>query len=220
MATIREWTVSKPWAEPHCALGEGPFYEAETDSLRLVDIKKKQILYYSGITAPENRESVVAAPEVLQLDACPTVTADIAGVDPRERILVGVKHGLATLDRGAGGKYEMLVPFNQPHNERLRANDGYADPLGRFLLGSMTDFGLGPFQPEGMYMLPHTYVFFSAVFLYWKCVLTCPRRPVSVHKVFGRGPHPGPHDPQRHGLVARPADHVLYALADAGGLCV
>ncbi|KAJ3474166.1 hypothetical protein NLG97_g9961 [Lecanicillium saksenae] len=43
----------------------------------------------------------------------------------------------------------MLVPFHEPRNERVRSNDGYADPLGRFLLGSMTDFGLGPFQPEG-----------------------------------------------------------------------
>ncbi|OAA74468.1 SMP-30/Gluconolaconase/LRE-like region [Akanthomyces lecanii RCEF 1005] len=148
-AAIQEWTVTRPWAEPHCALGEGPFYEAETDSLRLVDIKKKQILYFRDVGAAENRDAAAAGPEVVQLDVCPTVTADIDGVDPRERILVGVKHGLATLDvKGGQGKYELLVPFHEPSNERLRSNDGYADPLGRFLLGSMTDFGLGPFQPE------------------------------------------------------------------------
>lgn len=156
MGEIQEWTVSKPWAEAHCALGEGPFYEAETDSLRLVDIKKKQVLYYKNISAPENKDAIGAAPEVLQLDVCPTVTADIEGVDPRERILVGVKYGLATLDRKKAAvtegnvEYEMLMPFHEPQNERVRANDGYADPLGRFLLGSMTDFGLGPFQPEGL----------------------------------------------------------------------
>ncbi len=150
-AAIQEWTLTTPWAEPHCALGEGPFYEAETDSLRLVDIKKKQILYFRGVSAPANKDTAAGRPEIVQLDVCPSVTADIDGVDPRERILVGVKHGLTTLDvRGGQGRWEMLVPFHEPRNERLRANDGYADPLGRFLLGSMTDFGLGPFQPEGV----------------------------------------------------------------------
>ncbi|TQW00048.1 SMP-30/Gluconolaconase/LRE-like region [Cordyceps javanica] len=150
MDSIQEWTVTSPWAEPHCDLGEGPFYEAETDSLRLVDIKKKQILYYRCVSAPASAHAAAVAPEVVQLDVCPTVTADLDGVDPRERIVVGVKHGLATLDvRGAEGRYEMLVPFREPPNERLRANDGCADPLGRFLLASMTDFGYGPCQPEG-----------------------------------------------------------------------
>ncbi|ATY60174.1 SMP-30 Gluconolaconase LRE-like region [Cordyceps militaris] len=150
MGVMQEWTVSAPWAEPHCALGEGPFYEAETDSLRLVDIKKKQILYFRNVSAPENKTAAAAPPEVVQLDVCPTVTADVKGLDPRDRIVVGVKHGLAILDvRGGRGQYEMLVPFHEPPNERLRANDGCADPLGRFLLGTMTDFGLGSFQPEG-----------------------------------------------------------------------
>lgn len=149
MVDIQQWTVTKPWAEPHCALGEGPFYEAETDSLRLVDIKKKQIVYFKDVSAPENKHSAARQPEIVQLDVCPTVTANIEGVDPRDRILVGVKYGLATLNRKAEGKYEMLVPFHEPRNERLRSNDGYADPLGRFLLGCMTDFGHGPFQPEG-----------------------------------------------------------------------
>ncbi|KAJ6789890.1 hypothetical protein PWT90_06336 [Aphanocladium album] len=155
MGSIQEWTVSEPWAEPHCALGEGPFYEAQTDSLRLVDIKKKQILYYRDISSAGSRDAAAAPPEVVQLDVCPTVTADIEGVDPRERILVGLKYGLATLDvkEKQSGRYEMLVPFHEPRNERLRSNDGYADPLGRFLLGSMTDFGLGPFQPEGSLFL-------------------------------------------------------------------
>ena len=150
MAAVREWIVSKPWAEPHCALGEGPFYEEETDSLRLVDIIKKQIIYFRNLNSPENKDKASKTrPDIVQLDICPSVTADIHGVDPRDRILVGVKYGLATLDPKAQGKYEMLMPFNKSRNERVRANDGYTDPLGRFLLGTMTDFGLGPFQPEG-----------------------------------------------------------------------
>lgn len=143
---FQEWKVDKPWLELKCALGEGPFYEKDTNTLRMVDIKKKQIL-----TVSLDDSGDASSLKTIQLDVCPTVTADIEGVDPQERILIGVKHGLAVLDRQRG-TYEMLVPFNNPeHNERIRANDGAADPHGKFWLGTMTDFGQGPNQPEGMY---------------------------------------------------------------------
>ena len=139
--------MDKPWLELKCALGEGPFYEKETNTLRLVDIKKKQILTVSLDDSGDG-----SSLKTIQLDVCPTVTADIEGVDPQERILIGVKHGLAVLDRQKG-TYELLAPFNTPeHNERIRANDGAADPNGKFWLGTMTDFGQGPNQPEGMSM--------------------------------------------------------------------
>lgn len=147
MPQVQEWQATKPWLNRNCALGEGPFYEQETDSLRLVDIKKKQLLCIRGISAAPAQE-IAPEPEILQLDVCPTVTSDIEGVDPRERILLGTKYGIEVLDRKTG-KHDMLVPFAEPHNERLRGNDGAADPLGGFLLGTMTDFGLGEFQPEG-----------------------------------------------------------------------
>ncbi|EGR48560.1 uncharacterized protein TRIREDRAFT_22284 [Trichoderma reesei QM6a] len=141
---FQEWKVDKPWLELKCALGEGPFYEKETNTLRLVDIKKKQILTVSLDDSGDG-----SSLKTIQLDVCPTVTADIEGVDPQERILIGVKHGLAVLDRQKG-TYELLAPFNTPeHNERIRANDGAADPNGKFWLGTMTDFGQGPNQPEG-----------------------------------------------------------------------
>lgn len=140
---MQHWTVRLPWLDLHCALAEGPFYEKETGTIRFVDIKKKHIHTVSlsqGITSLKTT----------QLDICPTVTADIEGVDPRERILLGVKYGLAILDRQTG-TYEMLAPFNTPNNERLRSNDGAADPHGFFWVGNMTDFGHGEFQPEGKF---------------------------------------------------------------------
>lgn len=141
MAELEQWTVEKPWLEMRCALGEGPFYEKETNSIRFVDIKKKQL---HTVSLAEGASSL----QTIQLDICPTVTSDIEGVDPRERILLGVKYGVAVLDRRTG-EYEILRRFSEPRNERLRSNDGAADPHGRFWLGSMTDFGLGEFQPEG-----------------------------------------------------------------------
>ncbi|KAI5465460.1 hypothetical protein BGZ63DRAFT_411053 [Mariannaea sp. PMI_226] len=141
MAAIQRWKVDKPWLEPHCLLGEGPFYEKKTNTVRFVDIKKKQLHRVSVAEGPSSLTT-------LQLDVCPTVTADIAGVDSSDRILLGVKYGLAILDVRKG-TYELIRPFNEPHNERVRSNDGAADPHGRFWLGTMTDFGLGPFQTEG-----------------------------------------------------------------------
>lgn len=141
-AAFQEWHVKEPWLHLHCALSEGPYYEASTNSLRFVDIKKKRV-HWVDLGAPEPGSAV----KTVQLDVPVTVTADIEGVDPRERILVGVKYGIAVLDR-ATGAYEYVARFADPDNERLRSNDGAADPHGRFWLGSMTDIGLD-LQAEG-----------------------------------------------------------------------
>jgi sugar lactone lactonase YvrE len=142
--SLLQWKVDKPWLELKCALGEGPFYEKETNSVRLVDIKKSQIL---TVSAADNGDG--SSLKVIQLDTRPTVTVDIEGVDPRDRILIGVKHGIAVLDRQAG-TYEMLVQFNEQNNERIRSNDGAVDPHGKLWLGTMTDFEHGEPQPEGI----------------------------------------------------------------------
>lgn len=144
MSTLQEWKVERPWLETHCGLGEGPFFEEETNTVRFVDIKKKRV-HTASIEAGQSSLTT------LQLDVCPTVTSDIEGVDSRERILLGIKYGIAVLDR-ATGKYEVVQQFEEPNNERIRANDGAADPNGRFWLGTMTDFGIGDFQAEGKAM--------------------------------------------------------------------
>ncbi|KAI1317724.1 hypothetical protein F5Y16DRAFT_145000 [Xylariaceae sp. FL0255] len=138
---LQEWHITKPYLHLHCALGEGPFHEASTNSLRFVDIKKGRVHWVD--LAAEPAESGVTT---TQLDVPVGVTADIEGVDPAERILVGVKSGIAILDRKTGA-YEYVARFPEPY-ERLRANDGAADPHGRFWLGSMSDIGFD-LQDEG-----------------------------------------------------------------------
>jgi sugar lactone lactonase YvrE len=78
------------------------------------------------------------------------VTADIEGVDYKERILVGGKSGIYILDRKSG-KYELLKRFYETRekDERLRSNDGAVDPQGRFWIGTMNDFWVGEPQAEG-----------------------------------------------------------------------
>ncbi|KAI0166422.1 hypothetical protein GGR57DRAFT_25647 [Xylariaceae sp. FL1272] len=137
---LQEWHVTEPYLNLHCSLGEGPFYEPDTHNLRFVDIKKKRVHW---VNLDEGPESVTTT----QLDTPVTVTADIEGVDPRERILIGTKYGLAVLDRKTG-EYEYIARFSESDNERLRSNDGAADPHGRFWLGTMTDFELD-LQAEG-----------------------------------------------------------------------
>lgn len=141
-ARIRQWHVAAPYINAHCELGEGPYYEKQTNSVRFVDIKKKQLLAVSLDDGPGSLKT-------LQLDVPVAVTADLEGHDPHDKILVGLKYGIAVLDRTTG-KYEYVARFASDNdNDRLRANDGAADPHGRFWLGTMTDFGLGPVQPEG-----------------------------------------------------------------------
>ncbi|KAI0145694.1 SMP-30/Gluconolaconase/LRE-like region-domain-containing protein [Hypoxylon sp. NC0597] len=144
---LQQWSVTEPFLHLHCGLGEGPYYEAATHSLRFVDIKKKRV-HIVDLNNP-NPETAV---ETIQLDTPVTVTADIEGVDPRDRIVIGAKYGIAALDRRTG-KYEYIARFSaDADNERLRSNDGAVDPHGRFWLGTMTDIGLD-LQPEGSVFL-------------------------------------------------------------------
>ncbi|KJZ72956.1 hypothetical protein HIM_07719 [Hirsutella minnesotensis 3608] len=134
------WVVQSPWLDMQCGLGEWPFYEKATNSIRFVDIIKKQL---HSVSLTEGVESL----QTVQLDVRPTVTSDIQSVDPREKILLGVKYGIAVLDRRSG-TYDMLARFQEPDNERIRGNDGASDPLGGFWLGTMTDFSYGDLKPE------------------------------------------------------------------------
>jgi sugar lactone lactonase YvrE len=141
MASLQQWKVEKPYLNLHCSLGEGPFYEKATNSVRFVDIIQKKV---HTVSLDKGPESLVT----LQADVPVTVTADVEGIDPQDKILVGVKYGIALMDRKTG-KYEYLKKFADSGKERLRSNDGAADPQGKFWLGTMTDFGLGEFRAEG-----------------------------------------------------------------------
>jgi hypothetical protein len=138
---FQQWHVSEPYLETHCSLGEGPFYEPATNTLRFVDIIKQQLHTVSLTEGPSSLKT-------FQFDEAVTVTADIEGRDPQDALLIGAKQGLAVLDRKTG-KYEYVTKFDQDGVDRIRSNDGAVDPNGRFWLGTMTDFGKGDFRPEG-----------------------------------------------------------------------
>ncbi|KAI1861364.1 uncharacterized protein JN550_010894 [Neoarthrinium moseri] len=147
-AALQEWQVKEPYIKLHCALGEGPYFEKATNSLRFVDIIKKRVHTVDLTKGPDSLST-------LEFDIPIGVTADIEGVDPQDRILIGAKHGMAVLHRKTG-KYEYITKFFAEENVRIRGNDGAIDPHGRFWLGSMTDFGQGPVLPEGALWLFHS----------------------------------------------------------------
>jgi len=43
MADIKRWTVSEPYLQIDCSLGEAPYYEKNTNRLRFVDILKEKL---------------------------------------------------------------------------------------------------------------------------------------------------------------------------------
>ncbi|KAH7329379.1 hypothetical protein B0I35DRAFT_473988 [Stachybotrys elegans] len=146
MSGLQEWTVEAPWIHINSSLGEGPFFEKATNTVRFVDIPQKKL---HTVSLTEGVSSL----HTLEFDVPVTVTCDIEGVDPKDKILVGLKHGLATVDRKTGA-YEMVSEFNAERDPRLRSNDGAADPRGNFWVGTMSDIGFD-LQPEGsLYHFP------------------------------------------------------------------
>lgn len=143
MSNFQRWTVTEPWLDIKCGLGEGPFYEAATNTLRFVDIINKRLHTVSLTQGPSSLKT-------LQLDMPVGVTADIEGVDSSKKILVGGKSGVYVLNRQTG-KYELLKRFHdsEEKDDRLRSNDGAVDPRGRLWIGTMNDFHVGEPQAEG-----------------------------------------------------------------------
>jgi sugar lactone lactonase YvrE len=142
MVEIKTWKVTEPYLNIHCGLGEGPYYEAATNTLRFVDIKKKRLHTVDLAKGPESLKT-------LQFDMPVGVTADIEGVDSSKKILIGGKSGVYILDR-VTEKWDLLKRFydSEEKDERLRSNDGAVDPQGRLWIGTMSDFWVGDGVPE------------------------------------------------------------------------
>jgi sugar lactone lactonase YvrE len=143
MTDFKTWAVTEPYLDIHCDLGEGPFYEAERNVLRFVDIKKKRLHTVDLGVGPSSLRT-------LQLDMPVGVTADIEGVDSSRKILVGGKSGVSVLDRETG-KYELLKKYydSEEETERMRSNDGAVDPMGRFWVATINDFWYGIPKAQG-----------------------------------------------------------------------
>ncbi|KAL6716438.1 rRNA-processing protein cgr1 [Lecanora helva] len=134
MADIQTWNVTEPYISMKCGLGEAPFYEDETKSLRFVDIVKQKLHIVNLKEGPHSLESFDLSDPV-------STTADIEG--DGDKIIVGAKNGFAFMDR----KTKKLDYINKVwgekdglgKDERMRFNDGFVDPEGRYFAGTMND---------------------------------------------------------------------------------
>lgn len=143
---MQTWEITEPYLNFHCELGEGPYHEPATNSLRFVDIKANR-LHTIDLSEPSN------AVKTLQFDVPVSFTANIEGVDPTEKIIVGGKKGVYVLNRKSGN-LKVLKSFHdnldsEKRASRLRCNDGAVDPQGRLWFGTQTDFPHEPPKAEG-----------------------------------------------------------------------
>lgn len=148
MAEFQRWEITEPYLNPHGSLLEGPYYEPEHHRLRFVDIIERKLHVIDLAEGPSSLKTI-------DFDIPVGVTADIEGVDSKEKILIGGKTGIAILDRSSG-KYEYIKRFydwdeseREAKDDRMRSNDGNVDSEGRLWIGTMNDFHVGPPQPEG-----------------------------------------------------------------------
>jgi sugar lactone lactonase YvrE len=112
-------------------LGEGPIWDARTQTLYWIDILQKRIYVegtilaqlddFIGCIAPRNGGGLILA---------------LSGDEGR--------FGFASLEVDSGKLTPLASPRNEPSNNRF--NDGKCDPRGRFLAGTMD---LGESDPTG-----------------------------------------------------------------------
>ncbi|KAL9599093.1 MAG: hypothetical protein Q9219_004051 [cf. Caloplaca sp. 3 TL-2023] len=123
-----------PYLHLHCGLGEAPYYEELTHSLRFVDIVKEKLHVVDVEEGPSSHE-------VYDLDTAISTTAHIQGTD--DELIVGAKLGYAIFNRGTK-KVEYIKKVWNEHDgageeERMRCNDGAVDKAGRYWVGTMND---------------------------------------------------------------------------------
>ena len=71
---VKKYTVTEPWLNTSCGLGEGPFWEEANNTLRFVDIINKKLFF---VDLAKGEESL----KEHQLDYSIGITADIELID-------------------------------------------------------------------------------------------------------------------------------------------
>lgn len=136
----------QPWIKLQCSLGEAPFWEESTDTLRFVDVEKCELHRVSLSTGPSSHHVVK------KHDISIGCTADIES-DPSS-IIFGGKYGFGVCDRETGA-YRWIkrvwsadeAAAGKP--DKFRGNDGAVDSKGRFWAGFMFDPLVSEMSSEG-----------------------------------------------------------------------
>ncbi|KAL2844100.1 calcium homeostasis protein Regucalcin [Aspergillus pseudoustus] len=134
MPEIKTWKIEKPWVHMRCALGEGPFYNEETNEVRWLDITERKIHFVNASVGPSSLRTITT-------DHLIGVTADVDGAP--KKLVAAAKEGFAWIDRETG-KMEWIARIYEAEGAetvrtRMRMNDGAVDSKGRLWAGGMQD---------------------------------------------------------------------------------
>jgi sugar lactone lactonase YvrE len=158
MAEVKKYTVTEPYLDLHCKLGEGPFYDQARNTLRLVDIVGKKVHTINLSEGPSSHRE-------FNVEHSIATTANIEGND--DEFVFGGKLGYGIMNKDTGNVRWIKKMWTDAEREddgggkpgvgrnreeRMRSNDGAVDPLGRFYVGAMNDDALvgSNFTDEGI----------------------------------------------------------------------
>ncbi|KAF2088985.1 hypothetical protein K490DRAFT_38430, partial [Saccharata proteae CBS 121410] len=138
-----------PYLDIQCGLGEGPYWEEATNTLRFVDIVKQKVYALDLTKGPSSLKVLV---ELTEPDTSIGTTADIEGDD--EHFVFGGKRGYGIFNRKTAQfklikKYWSDEEIAQGKEKTLRGNDGAVDTQGRYWVGTMNDPLVKAPEPEG-----------------------------------------------------------------------
>lgn len=127
---IKQYSITSPWLQTDCGLGEAPFWERTRNHLRFVDIVKKHMYFVDLNDGPSSLRKH-------QLDFSVSTTADIRGNS--EEFIFGGKLGYGLYQRSTGTTRWLRRMWNDEermsdgggkpgkgdtHEQRMRSNDG------------------------------------------------------------------------------------------------
>lgn len=158
MAQIKKYSISEPYVDLKCRLGEGPFHDKARNELRFVDIIKKQVHAINLSQGPSSLKT-------FNVERSIATTADIEGND--KEFIFGGKLGYGIMNKDTGDVRWIKQMWTDAERKddgggktgvagsrenRMRSNDGAVDPMGRYFVGAMNDDAVvGPnFTDEGV----------------------------------------------------------------------
>ncbi|KAL8995179.1 MAG: hypothetical protein Q9169_005038 [Polycauliona sp. 2 TL-2023] len=134
MAEMQRWKVTEPYIHLHCGLGEAPYYEESSKTLRFVDIVKEKLHTVDVEQGPSSHK-------IIDVEGAISTTAHIEGTD--DELIVGAKKGYAYYNRKSNKLEYIKKVWNESDGpgkeERMRCNDGAVDSAGRYWVGTMND---------------------------------------------------------------------------------
>jgi sugar lactone lactonase YvrE len=93
MSPIKQIKVTEPWLKTSCGLGEAPFWDKKSNTLRFLDIIKKQLHVVNLSEGPSSHKTI-------DLPFSIGTTANIEGND--EEFIFGGKEGYGIANKKTG----------------------------------------------------------------------------------------------------------------------